>query len=225
MEEFKDNEDVGLIVKASLQNTSTIDRQMTTDRMENLLKSDRLKDRKCKIYLLHGDMTEEEMNGLYQHKSIKGFINLAHGEGFGLPMFEAAYHKVPVIAMGWSGHVDFLYAPDKKKKGKKAKKESVPYFGKVTHQIGKVQPQAVWQGVIEEHALWAYPVEKSYKAVLRDVYDNHKAYKKTADDLNKYLRAKFTNASQYKQFADAVYKQEDFDVEDWLDSLGEEVFE
>ena len=79
VEEFKDNEDVGLIVKASLQNTSTIDRQMTTDRMENLLKSDRLKDRKCKIYLLHGDMTEEEMNGLYQHKSIKGFINLAHG--------------------------------------------------------------------------------------------------------------------------------------------------
>ena len=130
-----------MIVKASIKNTSIIDKAMTEERLQNLLNSERLKGAKCKIYLIHGDMTEEEMNGLYQHKSIKGFINLAHGEGFGLPMFEAAYHKVPVIAMGWSGHVDFLYAPDKKKKGKKSKRESVPYFAKVSHQIAKVQPQ------------------------------------------------------------------------------------
>ena len=225
VEEFKDNEDVGLIVKASFKNTSNIDRHYSIEKMKNLLNSDRIKERKCKVFLLHGDMTEEEMNGLYQHRSIKGFINLAHGEGFGLPMFEAAYHKVPVVAMGWSGHTDFLYAPNKNKKGKKQKKEMIPYFAKVTHQLGKVQPHAVWNGVIEEESLWAYPVEKSYKLCLRNVYENHKTYKKTATELNKYLRSKFTNANQYKQFADAVYKEENFDVENWLDSLGEEVFE
>ena len=225
VEQFRDNEDVGLIVKASIQNTSNIDRVMSIDRMKNLLNSDRLKDRKCKVYLLHGDMTEEEMNGLYQSNSVKAFINLAHGEGFGLPMFEAAYHKVPVVAMGWSGQVDFLYAPEKGKKGKKSKKKMIPYFAKVSHKMGKVSPQAVWESVIEEHALWAYPVENSYKTVLQDVYDNHKKYKKTATDLDKYLRAKFTNANQYKQFADAVYEEEDFDVDGWLDSLEEEVFE
>tara|TARA_R100001224_G_scaffold113247_1_gene97954 strand:+ start:134 stop:1453 length:1320 start_codon:yes stop_codon:yes gene_type:complete len=225
VEQFREKSDVGLVVKASIQNTSNIDKEMTKQRLENLLNSDRLKDRKCKIYLLHGDMTEEEMNGLYQHKSIKGFINLAHGEGFGLPMFEAAYHKLPVIAMGWSGHVDFLYAPEKSKKSKKTKKQMVPYFGKVNHNLGQVQPYAVWKGVIEENSLWAYPVEKSYKAVLQDVYENHKTYKKTAIDLDKYLRSKFTNANQYKQFADAVYEKEEFNVEEWLDSLGEEVFE
>ena len=225
VEQFRDNKDVGLIVKAAIQNTSNIDRVMSIERMKNLLNSDRLKDRKCKVYLLHGDMTEEEMNGLYQSSSVKAFINLAHGEGFGLPMFEAAYHKVPVVAMGWSGQVDFLYAPEKGKKGKKSKKKMVPYFAKVNHKMGKVPPQAVWETVIEEHALWAYPVENSYKTALQDVYDNHKVYKKTATDLNKYLRAKFTNANQYKQFADAVYKEEEFDVENWLDSLGEEVFE
>jgi folate-dependent tRNA-U54 methylase TrmFO/GidA len=73
--------------------------------------------------------------------------------------------------------------------------------------------------------MWAYPVEKSYKGILRDVYENHKSYKKTAVDLNKYIRGKFTNSSQYKEFADAVYEAEEFDVENWLDSLGEEVFE
>jgi glycosyltransferase involved in cell wall biosynthesis len=225
VEEFKDNADVGLIVKTSFANTSNVDRELCIERLKNLLKSDRLKGSKCKIYLIHGDMTEEEMNGLYQHKSVKGFINLAHGEGFGLPMFEAAYHKVPVIAMGWSGQVDFLYAPDKKRKGKKAKKEMIPYFAKVNHEIERVHPQAVWKGVIEEHAQWAYPIEKSYKAALKDVYENHSVYKKTATELNKYLRSKFTNENQYKQFADAIWEEEEFDVDNWLDSLGEEVFE
>jgi hypothetical protein len=41
---------------------------------------------KCKIYLLHGDMSDEEMVGLYSHPKIKSLISLSHGEGFGLPM-------------------------------------------------------------------------------------------------------------------------------------------
>jgi len=225
VENFKENEDVGLVVKAAIQNTSNIDKEMTKERLKNLLNSEKLKGRKCKVYLVHGDMTEEEMNGLYEHKSIKGFVNIAHGEGFGLPMFEAAYHKVPVIAIGWSGHLDFLYAPEKKKKTKKSKNEKIAHFAKVNHTMGQVQPYAVWDGVIQKDSLWAYPIEKSYKAALQDVYENHKAYQKTANDLNTYLRSKFTNANQYKQFADAVYQIEDFDVEGWLDSLGEEVFE
>ena len=227
VEEFKDNEDVGLIIKASISNTSNIDKTFSIERLKNLLNSERLQGRKCKIYLVHGDMTEEEMNGLYQHSSVKGFINLAHGEGFGLPIFEAAYHKVPVIAMGWSGQVDFLYAPEKTKKGKKSNKKMIPYFAKVNHKMGKIQPQAAWEGVIEENSLWAYPVENSYKTAIRDVYENPSVYKKTAKELDKYIRSKFTNANQYKQFADAVYEseKEKEDLDNWIQSLEEQVYE
>tara|TARA_R100000664_G_C2756732_1_gene144687 strand:+ start:1394 stop:2719 length:1326 start_codon:yes stop_codon:yes gene_type:complete len=228
VEEFRDNEDVGLVVKLSMQNTSNIDKCYTTERLEKLLKSSTLKDRKCKVYLIHGDMTEEELNGLYKHPSIKAYINLAHGEGFGLPMFEAAYNKIPVVAMGWSGQVDFLYAPEKNKKGKsksKKKKDTVPYFAKVSHQLGQVRPDAVWEGVIQPESAWAYPVEKSYKAALKEVYSNYKVYKKTATDLDKHIRSKFTKENQYRMFSDAVYKEKEFDVENWLDSLGEEIFE
>ena len=100
-----------------------------------------------------------------------------------------------------------------------------PYFAKVNHQIGQVMPQAVWEGVIPPDALWAYPVEKSYKIALRDVYKKYKSYKKTAVELDKYIRKKFTKENQYRQFADAIYTGDEFDVEDWLESLGEEVFE
>jgi glycosyltransferase involved in cell wall biosynthesis len=36
-------------------------------------------------------------------------IAIPHGEGFGLPIFEAAYSGLPVISVGWSGQCDFLY--------------------------------------------------------------------------------------------------------------------
>jgi hypothetical protein len=39
------------------------------------------------------------------------------------------------------------------------------------------------------------------------------------------LRENFSEEKQYAKFADAVCPKEDFNVENWLDSLGEEVFE
>ena len=61
------------------------------------------------------------MNSLYSHKKITALISTTHGEGYGLPLFEAAYNELPVLAPGWSGHLDFLYAPVKDKKGKVSK--------------------------------------------------------------------------------------------------------
>ena len=49
---------------------------------------------------------------------ILSLINIGHGEGYGLPMFEAAYSGLPVITCGWGGQCDFLYAPTKTKNGR-----------------------------------------------------------------------------------------------------------
>ena len=60
------------------------------------------------MYVVHGDLTNEEMNSLYNHKKVKAMVSLTKGEGFGRPLLEFSMVKKPIIASGWSGHCDFL---------------------------------------------------------------------------------------------------------------------
>ena len=112
VEEFKD-EEVGLVVKANIKKNNIVDRNICKMKIQNLLAE--FEDRKCKVHLLHGNLFEEEMSALYTHPKIKAIVSTTHGEGFGLPLFEAAYKELPVVAPNWSGHVDFLYALKKDK--------------------------------------------------------------------------------------------------------------
>ena len=74
VEEFIDNPDVGLVVKTFAKGGSIIDRNNARRQLAGLLK--RYEKRQCKVYLLHGDMTEEEMHSLYRHKSINCLVSL-----------------------------------------------------------------------------------------------------------------------------------------------------
>ena len=99
VEEMKE-EEVGLVVKTNIAKDCILDRRLTTERLRALLAP--YSDRKCKIYLLHGILSEEEMTWLYRHKKIKAMVSLTHGEGYGLPLFEAAYNGLPIITPVWS---------------------------------------------------------------------------------------------------------------------------
>lgn len=213
VEEFHDDE-VGLVAKVSIKNNCTMDRQQTYNGIQNLLKA--YPERKCKVQLLHGDMTEEEIIGLYLNSKIKSLINISHGEGYGLPMFEAAYNGLPVVAPNWSGQNDFLYAPEKDKKGKEKMR---PHFGNVDYVLQPVQQAAVWPGVIEQDSMWCYAHEGSYKNTLRNMYKNYGQYKKRATKLKKYLIENFTEENQYKKFADFILPEENFEIDQWLNNL------
>ena len=203
VDEFKDDE-VGLVVKTFQRCNSTIDRAYTMEKLKQLIQED--PKRKCKVYFLHGSMTDNELAALYSHEKIKAFVNLAHGEGFGLPMLEATMHELPVIAPAWSGHCDFLYAPVTNKKTKKSKIR--PLFARVDYTIGTVQREAVWQGVINPEAKWCFPTENSYKNTLRKVVDQYARYKSLSRKLKRYITDTFTDERQYKLFAEAVLGEE-----------------
>lgn len=104
---FKDNPDVGIILKTNMGSNSTVDRLVTKKKIENLLGQVR-KGAFPKVYFLHGYLNEKEVSSLYKHPQVKGLISLTHGEGFGLPLLEAAACGLPVCATNWSAHTEFL---------------------------------------------------------------------------------------------------------------------
>ena len=194
IEENFDRE-VGLIVKTSLKNNSIIDREYTETNLHNILRDQA--SRKCKVYLLHGDMHAEELAGLYTHPKVKAIISATHGEGFGLPLFEAACHSLPIVAPGWSGQCDFLYMPDKRRKNSEKKK---PMFASVEYDLKPVQPQAVWEGVIQADSSWCFPREASFKRRLREVFTKYSQFKKNSQKLQKWILEEFSEEKQYTAF-------------------------
>ena len=65
------------------------------------------KRRTPNIYLLHGELSDVQMNELYNHPKIKSMISLTKGEGFADPL-EFTTSGKPLIVSNFSGHVDFL---------------------------------------------------------------------------------------------------------------------
>ena len=60
------------------------------------------------VYLLHGEMTNEELNLLNNDPKIKSFVSFTKGEGFGRPLLEQAITGKPVITTNWSVNIDFI---------------------------------------------------------------------------------------------------------------------
>ena len=187
VEEFKDDETVGLVVKTHMQNNSTLDRHATKNRIKALLDSVNSK-RKCKIYFVHGNLTEQEMTSLYNPEYIDCYITATHGEGFGIPVFNAACSGIPIIATNWSGHLDFLKIPVETRTGKKIIKS---HFLKVDYDIKPVDQQHLMPGLITEGCEWAYPKEKSFKKTLRFIRKNKETTVDDTENLSKYLKLNF----------------------------------
>ncbi len=189
VEEFHDQK-VGLVLKTSIANNSLIDKTKTEELLSSIL--EKYENRKCKVYMLHGDLSAGQMRWLYTHDKIKCLLNLAHGEGFGLPMFEAAQNALPVMTIGWSGQTDYLVQDGKE------------YFIKVDHVIKQISEQATWDGVLQADSRWAYAEQGSFKMNLRKVRKNWKKFKKQATELQALVNERYTEEQMYKSFCDAL---------------------
>ena len=213
VEEFIDQE-VGLILKCNVANNSLIDFEFTKEKINSLLKNKEYEGRKCKIHILHGNLSAGELAYLYTHDKVKALLSLSHGEGYGLPLFEASYYGLPVISTEWSGQADFLFAEVERKKGKKKKR---PCFASVSYDIRPIPKEAIWDGVLQKDSAWCYPREGSAKMKMRDVRKNYGIYKKQANTLKKYVLEKFEESKINQQMVESIFgdiNQNDQEIDD-----------
>jgi glycosyltransferase involved in cell wall biosynthesis len=106
MESFKDVEDKpALVLKTSSATFSIKERENMRRKIEELTNG---YDNPPSVYLLFGELTNQEMNELYNHPKIKSMVSITKGEGFGRPLLEFSMTGKPIIASNWSGHKDFL---------------------------------------------------------------------------------------------------------------------
>ena len=95
------------MLKTHIGSASIIDKEEVLKRIQQIKDTVNSKDLP-NIYLLHGDLTDQEMNELYNHPKIKAMVSLTFGEGYGRPLLEFTQSKKPIICSGWSGQIDFL---------------------------------------------------------------------------------------------------------------------
>ena len=201
IEEFREEEDVGLILKTSRSRSSIMDRDATYKSYKQLV--DSFGPKKCKVYLLHGNLSESEIHSIYHHPSVKAYYTTTHGEGYGLPIFEAAYSGLPVIATDWSGHLDFLSAETKNKKNGKQKTKKL--FAKIDYSIETVPSEVVWKGIITEDSRWAVVSSVSAKRQLRNVYQNYGMYNNWAKTLKDSILENFSYENVKNKMMDSIF--------------------
>tara|TARA_A100001515_G_scaffold6435_1_gene5436 strand:- start:937 stop:2289 length:1353 start_codon:yes stop_codon:yes gene_type:complete len=166
-----------LILKTNGATTSILDREECLEKI-NAVKNLFPKDWKLpKIYLIHGEFTDVEMNELYNHPKVKAMISFTHGEGFGRPLLEATMVGLPVIASGWSGQLDFLDST-----------KSILISG----ELKEVPQSQHWENIIIPESKWFNISENHAYQSLVSMFNDYEVYKSKANELMNENKKKFT---------------------------------
>lgn len=143
-----------LILKTATVNSSLLDQERILNKIDAIRKT--VKGKLPNIYVLHGEMSDEEINWLYNHPKVKAMVSHTKGEGFGRPLLEFTTTGKPIITSGWSGQVDFLH------------KDKCIFIGGTLEPVHK---SAAVKDMILEQAQWFKPddieVGRAYKELFK----------------------------------------------------------
>lgn len=153
-----------LILKTNMGNFSVRDREKLRQTIQNLTNGIQ---NPPSIYLLFGELSDEEINQLYNHHKVKTMVSFTKGEGFGRPLLEFTLTGKPVIASNWSGHLDFL-----------SKEESILIEG----DLKDIHDSTVDQFLIKGSKWFQVNYDDASKKLI-DVKENYNGYLTKSENL------------------------------------------
>ena len=176
LETFKDKKNPpALIMKTSQGGASIMDREEILRKIEAIRESVSGKNLP-NIYMVYGDLEDQDINHLYNHPKVQAFVSLTKGEGYGRPLAEFCLSKKPVIASGWSGHMDFLH-PE--------------YSLLLPGTLTPCHPSTYSKGLIIEGASWFTPDNAAVSKALIDVFENYSKYEALAKRQGHKIKTEF----------------------------------
>jgi len=181
----------GLILKTSQAGFSVMERESISKRIKEVTKQF---GEKCPpIHLVFGDLSESELNNLYNDEKVKSFIMFTKGEGYGRPLAEFATTGKPIIVSKWSGHTDFL--PE----------ENTVYL---EGELKEVHKSAANKFLLEQSKWFTVDYSKAAGKIY-DVFKNYKTYLKKSEGLKTNIQKNFTldnMTSKLKEILDKYVK-------------------
>lgn len=174
IEEWGDDPDVGLIVKTNSGKNTTIDRKITRAKLDACVReAARLSGsgKAPKVFLMHGAMSESEKRDLYRSEKVSALLMPTRGEGYGLPVLEAALLGLPIIAPAHSGYMDF----------------AADSITRVGFQMVPVPSSRIDGSVFVEGCVWAEVDEKSCKEAMRSVLQRNVTDRDTSERIAQSL--------------------------------------
>ena len=176
-ETFKDKRGPkpALILKASTGVSSYISRDQILNKIKEIrknIKSSNLPN----IYLLSGEFSDQEMNELYNHPKVKAMLSLTKGEGFGRPLLEFGLTGKPIMASGWSGHMDFL---------------NPEYTSLLPGTLEPVHASAANAWLIKE-AKWFKVSEPHVGTTLKNLYKHYKKFLERSKKQKHFAKTNFS---------------------------------
>ncbi len=173
-----------LILKTSGAALCKMDKYECIGKLKSILSSIGESVDGSNVYILHGELTDEEMNALYNHDKVKVHISFTHGEGFGHPLLLATLSGKPVLAPNWSGHLDFLD----------------PKLCKLLPgELKQIPGEAVNDWFIKESG-WFNVNYQAASEIMKNVFSHYDSYLDKSEELRKQNEQKFNLISMDKVF-------------------------
>jgi len=182
LETFKNKQNrPALVLKTSQADFSPVDRNILVDKINKIYESTP-GNNLPNVYVLHGDLSDSEMNSLYNHPKVKAHITFTKGEGYGRPLAEAALSQKVVVAPNYSGHLDFL-------------KKAVLLPG----ELRQIHQSAVWKDVLIAESQW-FTVDYGYAmSLMKNIFENYKNYERDAKAQGTLIRKEFNLDKMYEK--------------------------
>jgi glycosyltransferase involved in cell wall biosynthesis len=117
---------------------------------------------------------------------------LTRGEGFGLPLLEAAASGLPVITTNWSGHLDFM---------------NLGKFIPVDFTLIDIPATRVDNSIFVAGTKWAQPIEADFKKRLTKFKESHITPRQWAEELSVKCQKSFSRTAildNYAKLTDAL---------------------